>query len=184
MTSEATGTIAERYAAALFELAEQGSALDLVAADLRAFKAMVADSADLRRLLKSPVLGRVAQEKAIIAVAGGAQFGALTQNFLGLVARNRRLYAVEGMITAFLARLAAKRGEVTARVASAVPLAEPQIAAIGTALKAAIGSTVTVETTVDPALLGGLVVQVGSRMVDGSLRTKLQHLQFAMKGVG
>jgi F-type H+-transporting ATPase subunit delta len=88
------------------------------------------------------------------------------------------------MIAAYLARLAAKRGEVTAEVASAVPLAEKQIGAIETALKKVVGSNITLDVTVDPGLLGGLIVKVGSRMVDGSLRTKLQHLQLAMKGVG
>jgi F-type H+-transporting ATPase subunit delta len=184
VSSEVTGSIAERYSAALFELAEQQSCLDGVAQDLKALKALVAESDDLRRLLKSPVLSRSEQQKAIAAVAERAQFGALTKNFLGLVARNRRLFAVEGMIAAYLARLAAKRGEVTAQVASAIPLAEKQIGAIETALKKVVGSNITLDVTVDPGLLGGLIVKVGSRMVDGSLRTKLQHLQIAMKGVG
>ncbi|HVI51708.1 MAG TPA: F0F1 ATP synthase subunit delta [Candidatus Sulfotelmatobacter sp.] len=184
MSSEATGAIADRYSAALFELAEQQSALDVVAADLKILKAMVAESPDLRRLLRSPVVSRKDQQKAVSALAGKAGFNGLTQKFLGLVAQNRRLFALDGVIEAYLNRLAAKRGEVTAQVASAVALNETQVGAIGAALKKVVGSNVTLDLSVDPALLGGLVVKVGSRMVDGSLRTKLQHLQLAMKGVG
>ncbi len=147
-------------------------------------KGLVAESEDLRRLLKSPVLSRAEQQRAILALAEKAGFNGLTRNFLGLVAKNRRLFAVENITAAFLARLAAKRGEVTAQVASAQPLAANQIGAIEAALKKVVGSNVTVDATVDPGLLGGLVVKVGSRMVDGSLKTKLQHLQLAMKGVG
>lgn len=184
MSSEATGAIAERYSAALFELAEQNSALDTVAADLKNLKAMIAESADLRRLLGSPVLSRSEQQRAVAALADKVGLAALTKNFLGLVARNRRLFALVGMAEAFLNRLAARRGEVTAQVASAVALTETQVDAIGAALKKVVGSNVTLDVTVDPGLLGGLVVKVGSRMVDGSLKTKLQHLQLAMKGVG
>ena len=184
MSSEATGAIAERYSAALFDLAEQRSALDSVAADLKTLKGMVAESDDLRRLLRSPVLARAEQQKAVAALAQKAGLSELTKNFLGLVAKNRRLFAVTGMIDAYLARLAAKRGEIAAEVASAVPLDESQVGAISAALKKVVGSNITLDVTVDPALLGGLVVKVGSRMVDGSLKTKLQHLQLAMKGVG
>ncbi|HVI53357.1 MAG TPA: F0F1 ATP synthase subunit delta [Candidatus Sulfotelmatobacter sp.] len=184
MSSEANGAIADRYSAALFELAEQQSALDAVAADLKTLKAMVAESPDLRRLLRSPVVSRRDQQKAVGVLAVKAGFNGLTQKFLGLVAQNRRLFALDGVIEAYLNRLAAKRGEVTATVSSAVALNETQVGAISAALKKVVGSNVTLDLSVDPALLGGLVVKVGSRMVDGSLRTKLQHLQLAMKGVG
>jgi F-type H+-transporting ATPase subunit delta len=184
VSSEATGAIAERYSAALFELAEQQSALDVVALDLRNLKVLIAGIEDVRRLLRSPVLSRVAQQKALDALSERVGFNGLTRNFLGLVARNRRLAALVGIADAFLNRLAAKRGEVTAQVATAVPLNETQVGAIGAALKSVVGSNVTLDVTVDPGLLGGLVVKVGSRLVDGSLRTKLQHLQLAMKGVG
>jgi len=184
VSSKANGAVAERYSAALFELAEQKSQLDAVAADLKTLKGMIASSDDLRRLLKSPVLGRADQSKAVAALGQAAAFHDLVKNFLGLLAKNRRLFAVDAIIDAFLDRLAAKRGEVTAFVASAAPLNETQVGAIATALKTAIGSTITLNTTVDPSLLGGLVVKVGSRMVDGSLKTKLQHLKLAMKGVG
>lgn len=184
MSSETIGAIAERYSAALFELAEQRSALDAVAADLRTLKTLIAESVDLRRLLQSPVLSRTEQEKAVTALAARAGLGELTRNFLGLAARNRRLYVLDGMIESYLGRLAAKRGEVTAQVASAVALNETQVGALGAALKKVVGRNVTLDLTIDPTLLGGLVVKVGSRMVDGSLKTKLQQLQLVMKGVG
>jgi F-type H+-transporting ATPase subunit delta len=184
VSSVASGSIAERYSAALFELAEEQSALDAVAQDLRLLKSLVSESADLRRLLASPVVSRTEQRKAVLALAERTGLGVLTRNFLGLLAHNRRLFALEGMIGAYLARLAAKRGEVTAEVASAAPLSASQVEAIGAALKKVVGSNVTVDATVDPGLLGGLVVKVGSRMVDGSLKAKLQHLKLAMKGVG
>lgn len=184
MSSETTGAIAQRYAAALFELAEHHNALDQVAADLTAFRDMAAASDDLTRLLRSPVIGRDAQVRAITAVAEAAGFSDLTRRFLGMVARNRRLFSVNGMIGAYLARLAAKRGEVTAAVTAAAQLTETQLASLTETLKAAVGAAVAVDVQVDPSLLGGLVVRVGSRMIDNSLRTKLQHLQLAMKGVG
>jgi F-type H+-transporting ATPase subunit delta len=184
VSSKANGAIAVRYSAALFELAEQHTALDAVAADLKSLKAMMAESVDLRRLLRSPVVSRKDQQKAVSVLAEKAGFNGLTLKFLGLVAQNRRLFALDGVIEAYLSRLAAKRGEVTAQVASAVALTETQVGAISAALKKVVGSNVTLDLTVDSSLLGGLVVKVGSRMVDGSLRTKLQHLQLAMKGVG
>lgn len=184
MPSETTGVIAERYALALFELADSQSALDAVAGDLTALKAMIADSADLRRLLSSAALTREQQSKGIVAVAQGAQFGALTLNFLGVLAHNRRLDILEGAINSFLVRLAARRGEVSAKVASAQPLTQAQFDSLTASLKSAFGGNVAFDVTVDPSLLGGLVVKVGSRMVDSSLKTKLQHLKLAMKGVG
>lgn len=184
MPSETIGVIAERYATALFELAESQNALDQVAGDLKTLKTMIRDSADLARLIDSPVLSRAEQGKAIVALAQAAQFSPLTTNFLGLAAKNRRLFALAGMIEAFLGRLAAKRGEVSAKVASAVPLSQAQLETLVSTLKTTFGGNVAVDVNVDPGLLGGLVVKVGSRMVDSSLRTKLQHLKLAMKGVG
>ncbi len=184
MSSETTGAIADRYAAALFELADQQNALDQVAADLKALKSMLVESEDLRRLVQSPVLSRRDQQKGIDAVAATAQFADLTKRFLGVVAANRRLFAVAGMIDAFLKTLAARRGEVTATVVSAAALTESQLSALGAALKKAMGSNVAIDAAVDPGLLGGMVVKVGSRMIDSSIKTKLQNLQLAMKGVG
>lgn len=184
MPTETTGVIAERYATALFELAEGQGSLDLVAGDLKALKAMISESADLKALLNSPVLTRAEQAKAMSALAQAAQFGELTANFLGLVAKNRRLMSLPGMIIAFLAQLAAKRGELTAKVTSAIPLSQAQIDALSSNLQSIYNGPVAMDIWNDPSLLGGLVVQVGSRMVDSSLRTKLQHLKLAMKGVG
>ena len=185
MASEGTGVsgLADRYAAALFDLADERKALDQVADNLRQLRAMLLDSADLRRLVRSPILSRAEQAKAIAAVAERAGFDPLTRNFLGLVAQNRRLFAVPGMIDAFLARLAARRGEVTAEVTSALALTPAQLGAVNEQLRKAMGSKIAVEVRVDPSLLGGLVVKVGSRMVDASLRSKLHRLQLAMKGV-
>ncbi|HLO78369.1 MAG TPA: F0F1 ATP synthase subunit delta [Magnetospirillum sp.] len=184
MPSETIGVIAERYATALFDLAESQGALDQVAGDLKALKTMVRDSADLQRLLDSPVLTRAESGKAIAALAEAAKFAQLTANFLGLLAKNRRLFTLVGVIDAYLGRLAAKRGELSANVASAVPLSQAQQDALVSSLKSAFGGNVAVDVSVDPALLGGMVVKVGSRMVDSSLKTKLQHLKLAMKGVG
>jgi F-type H+-transporting ATPase subunit delta len=185
VASEGTGVsgLADRYAAALFELADERKLLDEVAGDLRGLRDLLAESGDLRRLVRSPILSRIEQAKAIGAVAERAGFDALTRNFLGLVAQNRRLFAVPSMIAAFLAKLAARRGEVTAEVTAAQELTPAQLAAVGEQLRRAMGSKIAVEVRVDPALLGGLVVKVGSRMVDASLRSKLHRLQLAMKGV-
>jgi F-type H+-transporting ATPase subunit delta len=186
LASEATGVsgLADRYAAALFGLADERHVLDQVAGDLRELRAMLHDSPDLTRLIRSPVLSRAEQGKAVSAVAEGAGLSRLTTDFLGVVARNRRLFAVPAMIEAFLARLAERRGEVTAEVTAAQALSEAQEAALTEQLRRAVGRRVSVDIRVDPSLLGGMVVKVGSRMVDGSLRSKLQRLQIAMKGIG
>jgi F-type H+-transporting ATPase subunit delta len=182
-TSE-QGGLATRYAAALFELAEDKHQLDAVAGDLAALAQMIIDSADLKRLINSPVLSRADQGKGIAAVLKAANFGDLTQKFIGLVAENRRLFAVPAMIRAFQKLLADKRGQMTAEVTAARALTAAQQAAVSDAIKRVIGGTVTIDVKVDPSLLGGLIVRVGSRMIDSSLKTKLQKLQFAMKGVG
>jgi F-type H+-transporting ATPase subunit delta len=185
VASEGTGVsgIADRYATALFDLADEHKVLDQVADDLRGLRAMLSESADLRRMVQSPVLSRAEQAKGIAAIAECAGCDALTRKFLGLVAQNRRLFAVPGMISAFLAKLAARRGEVTAEVTSAQELTPAQLASVNEQLRRAMGSKIAVEVKVDPTLLGGLVVKVGSRMVDASLRSKLHRLQLAMKGV-
>lgn len=184
MAANSTGVtgVADRYATALFDLAGEKRALDQVANDLRALRAMIDESGDFRRLIVSPVLSREEQGRAVAAIAEKAGFSTLTKNFLGLVAQNRRLFAVPGMISAYLARLAEKRGEVTAEVLAAQPLSEAQLEALAKQLKKATGSKVAVDVKIDPALLGGLVVKVGSRMVDASLRSKLNRLQLALKG--
>jgi F-type H+-transporting ATPase subunit delta len=179
-----TGGLATRYAAALFDLADSKKALDVVAGDLAALQAMIGDSADLSRMMNSPILGRAEQTKAISAITKAAAFNELTQKFVGLVAQNRRLFTLPAMIRAFLKKLADRRGETTAEVTAARALTAEQQAAVAEAIKRAVGSKVTIDVKVDPSLMGGLVVRVGSRMIDSSLKTKLQKLQLAMKGIG
>ena len=177
-----TSGIAGRYATALFELAVDRGAIDGVIDDLSRLQAMIDESGDLRRLIRSPLFSREQQSKAMEAVLEKAGLSQLVRNFVGVVARNRRLFAIENMIRIYRELVARHRGEVTAEVTSAAPLSETQRAAVEQALKQAIGSNVAVNTTVDPALIGGMIVRVGSRMVDSSLRSKLQRLQLVMKG--
>ncbi|TAK98651.1 MAG: F0F1 ATP synthase subunit delta [Rhodospirillaceae bacterium] len=186
MAAEGGGVsgLAARYASALYELAEDQGAIDTVAADLGTLKTMIDGSDDFRRFIKSPVVSRADQSKGIAAVANAAQLSPLTQKFLGLVARNRRLFAMPGMIKGFLEILAQRRGQATADVVSAVPLSDAQVNAIAAALKSTAGRSVAVNTKIDPSILGGLIVRIGSRMVDSSLKSKLQRLKLAMKGVG
>lgn len=176
--------VAGRYASALFELAEGAGALDSVGGDLKTVGSMIDESGDLRRMVKSPVFSAEEQGKAFGAILSKAGVGGLTANFIGLVARNRRLFALPDMIRGYVALLAAHRGEVTADVVSAHPLSDAQTTALKEAIKASIGKDVAVSTRVDASLLGGLVVKVGSRMIDTSLKTKLNSLKFAMKEVG
>jgi F-type H+-transporting ATPase subunit delta len=174
--------LAGRYAVALFELAEDRDALDPVAADLATLRSLLDDSADLRRLIRSPVLSREEQGRGLVALGERAGFGPLTRRFLGLLAHKRRLFVLPEIIAAYLAMLGEHKGEISAELTSAVALSEEQVVAVRGKLTAAMGHTVTLATAVDPALLGGLVVRVGSRMIDASLRTKLQRLELAMKG--
>ena len=186
MASTETGNtgLASRYATALFELADEAKALDAVADDLTALSAMLDESDALRRLVRSPVLSRDEQARAMAAVLEKAGATPLTRQFIGVVAGNRRLFALPGMIKAYLAELAHRRGEMTADVTAAAALSDAQTKALVDQLKKAVGAKVAVNVSVDPSLLGGLVVKVGSRMIDSSLRTKLSKLQLAMKGVG
>lgn len=186
VAAQATGVsgLAARYSTALFELADEERSLDEVAADLRNLRALLDESAELRRLILSPVLSREDQAKALDAVLEQARLSDLTRRFAALVALNRRLFALPAMIDGFLAELARRRGEVTANVTVAAPLAEEQTEALVQQLRRAVGAKVSVEVEVDPTLLGGMIVRVGSRMIDSSLRTKLDRLEIAMKGVG
>ena len=181
-TSPVSG-LAGRYATALFELGLEQKALDEIAADLAAIKSMIADSEDLRRLLRSPILTRDQQLGALQAIFAAAGIGNFTGRFVGTVANNRRLFALDQMIDVFDRLLAEHRGEITAQVASAKPLSEDQVSALGGSLAEIMGQEVKLDTTVDSGLVGGLVVRVGSRMFDSSIRTKLQKLELAMKGV-
>lgn len=176
--------LAGRYASALFELADEQKALDQVAGELSALKGVIAESEDLRRFIRSPLYGRDEQSKAMAAILDKASASELTRRFVMVVAHNRRLFALPGMIDAFLAELAHRRGEVTAQVAAAYDLSETQKDALLTALRQAIGSKVKMDLRIDRGLIGGLVIKVGSRMIDTSLRSKLQRLELAMKGSG
>jgi F-type H+-transporting ATPase subunit delta len=174
--------LAGRYAVALFELALERGALDAVADDLHRLRDMVHESADLARLIRSPVLSRDEQARALAALGERAGFHALTRQFLGLLAHKRRLFALSDVIAAYDAMLAEHRGEVGAEVVSAIPLSAEQLDSVQRQLAATIGQTVKLTTAVDPNLLGGLVVRVGSRMIDASIRTKLHQLELALRG--
>jgi F-type H+-transporting ATPase subunit delta len=172
-----------RYATALYELADESKALDQVATDLGAIKKAITESQDLQRLMSSPLIPRGDQGKAVLALAQKMGVSDITRRFLGLVARNGRLYRLPGIIDAYKVLLAEHRGEITAEVTSARPLSAPQTESVSAALRAAVGRKVAVSLHVDPKLLGGLKVKVGSRQVDASLASKLQRLQLAMKGL-
>ena len=176
--------LAGRYALALLDLADDKKELDSVAQDLRGLRGVIAESEDLRRLIRSPLFTRQQQAQAMAAVLDKAGIGELTRRFVLLVAQNRRLFALTRMIDAYLAELARRRGEVTARVTSASALTDDQHRALVETLRAEVGAKVKIDVQVDPGLIGGLVVRVGSRMIDNSLRSKLQRLQLAMKGAG
>ncbi len=183
MTTATTG-VAGRYASALFELADGAKSLDQVAQDLATFRKMVAESTDLARLIASPVIPRALQGKALLAVLDAAGISGLTRNFVGTVAANGRARDLPAMASAFLAELAARRGETTATVTSAVPLSPAQLQQLSDSLRSVLGSNkVSIDARVEPDILGGLVVKVGSRLFDSSVRSKLQRLQLAMKGV-
>lgn len=176
--------IAGRYATALFDLALEAKQVEAVESDLALIKGMMSESADLAWLVRSPLISRDDQAKAMAAVLEKLGVNDLVRRFVGTVALNRRLFAISGMIESFGALLSAHRGEVVANVTSAKTLSKDQLEAVSSALKAAIGSDVSVNAAVDESLIGGMIVKVGSRMVDSSIRTKLQNLKFAMKGVG
>lgn len=180
-SATATG-LAQRYATAVFELAKDGGTLDRVGQDLAGLVGLMNESADLKRLVESPVISRADQGKAILAIAEKAGVDELTRRFLGLLAEHRRLFALPGIARAYGAMLAAHKGEVAAEIVSAVPLGEAELETLKTSIAGFVGQAVTVETRVDPALLGGVVVRVGSRMLDASLRTKLQQLEQTLKG--
>ncbi len=186
MSSQAqeSGGLAQRYSYALFELADEGRVVDIVAKDLDNLTAMIDGSSDLNRLIRSPVISRADQSRAMTALVEAAGLHELTGKFIGLLARNRRLFMLPAIIKAYRNLLARRRGETAAEVTSAHKLSQAQVDALAATLKKIVGTHVTITDRVDPSILGGLVVRVGSRMVDSSLRTKLQRLRLAMKGVG
>jgi F-type H+-transporting ATPase subunit delta len=176
--------VAGRYATALFELARDQKSVDAVKADLDRFAAMLAESPDLTRLVRSPVFSADAQGKALVAVLAKAGIGGITANFLQLLNANRRLFAVNDVIRAFGMLVAKFKGEATADVTVAEPLNDKNLDALKSALKSVTGKDVALNVNVDPAIIGGLVVKLGSRMVDSSLRTKLNSIKHAMKEAG
>ncbi len=176
--------MAGRYASALFDLAKEASQIKEVEAELTKFQGLLDESEDLRRMVRSPVISSDEQARAIDAIMTKAEISGLAGNFLKLLTSNRRLFAVADMIKGFRSLAAKDRGEVTAEVASAAALTDAQVEALKASLKASIGKDVTLATRVDPSLLGGLVVKVGSKMIDSSLKTKLQNLKVSLNGLG
>jgi len=183
-SSSPVSGLAGRYATALFELAEDEKGLAELEADVGRFATMHDQSDDLQSFIRSPIYSAEEQLRGITAVLEKAEITGLVGNFLKVVAANRRLFAVPDMISAFRKLLAAHRGEGTAEVTSAEPLSEAQMADLKAALKESLGKDVAIDARVDPALIGGLIIKVGSRMIDSSLRTKLSSLKLAMKEVG
>jgi F-type H+-transporting ATPase subunit delta len=175
--------LAGRYATALFELALEAGTVDSVLAELKKFDALVDESADLMRLVRSPVFTADVQSKALTAVLDNAGITGLAAQFLMVVTSNRRLFAVRDIVKAYGALVARHKGEVTAYVTVAESLSDALRDEIRSTLNAVTGKDVQVDVTVDPAIIGGLVVKLGSRMVDSSLRTKLNALKHAMKEV-
>lgn len=176
--------MAERYATALFDLALDQNAVDAVGADLTTFDRLIAGSADLARLVRSPVFTAEEQLKAMSVVIERAGIAGLAARFLKVVASNRRLFAIRDIIHAYRAMVAKHKGEITAQITVAEQVSGAHLAAITDALNSVTGKQVQVDVRVDPAIIGGLVVKLGSRMVDSSLRTKLNAIKHAMKEVG
>ena len=176
--------VAGRYAAALLDTATAENQLSAVEQDINTIGAMIDDSEDLRRLVRSPVFSADSQGAALETVLKQAGAAPLTVNFFKLLARNRRLFAAQDIVRAFKALAADARGEVQAEVSSAIALNDAQLDELRNTLKASVGKDVMLETKVDPSLLGGLVVKIGSRMIDSSLKTKIATLKTRMKEVG
>jgi F-type H+-transporting ATPase subunit delta len=173
--------VGARYAQALFDLAVQNNELATVEADLVSLKAMHADSADLRTLIASPAFNAADKAKGLLAIAAAAGFSATTNKFLGLVAAHGRASSLPAIIFSFQALSAAYRGVISAEVTTAVPMTEAQSRGLAAALRASLGKDPEIETRVDPAILGGVKVRVGSRLYDASLKSKLDSLKFALK---
>jgi F-type H+-transporting ATPase subunit delta len=178
------GGMAGRYATALFDLAREANAVDQVGAELERFAALITESPDLDRLVRSPVFSAEQQLGVLNVLLERAGIGGLAANFLKLVAANRRLFAITEMIKAYAALVAQQKGEMTAQVTVAEPLAERHVTALEEALHSITGKRVALDVEVRPAILGGLIVKLGSRMIDASLKTKLNALRHAMKEVG
>ncbi|WP_420397365.1 F0F1 ATP synthase subunit delta [Nioella sp.] len=183
-TASISTGIASRYATAVFDLATEDNALDALEADLATLEGALADSADLRDLIASPIYSREDMQAGIAAVASAMGLGAIMSNTLKLMATKRRLFVVPQMAAALRGMIADHKGEVTADVVSAKALTKTQSDKLAKALKAAVGKDVKLNATVDEGIIGGLVVKVGSKMIDTSIRSKLNTLQNTMKEVG
>lgn len=177
-----TASLQGRYASALYDLASESKAVTAVEGDLDKLGQAIAGNADLAALIRNPQIGREAAGAAMAEVGKLLGLSPLTQNFIGVLAANRRLAKLPEVIRAFAAIAAAARGEVTAEVTSAHPLTEAQVKALAARLKAREGKDVKIKATVDPEVLGGLVVRIGSTQIDSSIRTRLNTLAQAMKG--
>ncbi|WOI53081.1 F0F1 ATP synthase subunit delta [Parvularcula sp. LCG005] len=179
--ADARSDVAERYATAFFELARDENSLEALEADLTALEKALADSAELRSVAQSPIFSSESKTAAFTAIAQAQGAQQLTQNLIALLGRNNRISVLPGIITAFHRMAAAHRGEVSAEAVSARPLSDEQTKALRAQIESSVGKAVNLVTSVDPSLLGGLIVKVGSRMVDSSLRTKLNRLQQTLK---
>ncbi|AHC73604.1 ATP synthase F1, delta subunit [Candidatus Endolissoclinum faulkneri L5] len=174
--------IAARYALALYELANEQKSLHALAEDLTFLRQLIAESRAFGYLIYSPILSRSDRTKGMLAICEKFFTEQLTLNFLGALTYNRRLFVLPEIINLYIEKLAQERGELAATVISAVPLSVEDIDALAKALYKTIGQKIFFDLKVDPSLIGGLIVRVGSRMIDSSLRTKLRRLRFAMKG--
>lgn len=181
ISSGITASLAGRYASALFDLARETNLVTAVEGDLENLGQAIRESSDLAALIRNPQITREAAGKAMTGVAGVLGSGELTRNFIGVLAENRRLSALPDVIRAFATIAAAHRGEVTAEVTSAHPLDDSQLTALAAKLKERDGRDVKLKTSVDPEILGGLIVKIGSQMIDSSIRTRLNSLATAMK---
>ncbi len=181
-TANASPIIAARYAGALFEIADERHALDETARDLETLKQLLASSAELRAALRNPLFDAAQQGRAITEIARSAGVSPVILSFLGVLAKNRRLFALDAIADAFLADLARRRGEMSVDVTSAQPLSADQSARLTEKLNQTLAAKVRINAKVDPGLLGGLVVKIGSKLIDSSIRTKLVGLERIMKG--
>ncbi len=179
-SNKTSGVVAMRYASAFVDSAIESQKSDAIEKDLQEFAMMIAGSEDLKTFIKSPLISRLYQQEAIMALAKKAKFQDITANFLALLAQNRRLSMIDSIIAAVTKDLAARRGEVAARVQTAFKLSPDQEKALQDALTKAVGKTVSVHLDVDASLIGGMVVTVGSQMIDDSIKRKLERLKIAM----
>ncbi|MCG6859500.1 MAG: F0F1 ATP synthase subunit delta [Salaquimonas sp.] len=183
-TASSVSVVAERYAGSLFDLARDAGTLDAVESELARFDDLLRGSDDMMRLVRSPVFSADEQLKAVDAILKKAGISGLGGNLIRVMARNRRLFVVPAVLGAFRKLLAAHRGEESAEVTVAHPLTAAQTAELGKTLNGVIGKDVSIHATVDPSILGGMIVKIGSRQIDTSLRTRLSSLKLALKEVG